>query len=579
MKNPFDLDQNDLDSLEASLEELLASNNGKVERAYVGELIKARFLSSNDRELYFDIGEKQEGICDRSEFDELPTAGEEFSVVILDRDGDSQPHISKKVADRQLTWRNIQDAYEAKANLSAIVSRVIPSGYLLDYKGLDLFMPLSQSNANSHLVEKLEIGKEIDFRVLELKEKFSSAIVSHRQVVEERNDSLWDQFLQNHEIGDIVEGNVVKKVSYGVFAEVESLMGLLHVSDISWKNRPSFKNKFHIKSKIKLKILKLDRENNRINLGLKQLTQEPWQWAEQELSQGQTIKAKVISLANYGAFLEIREGLEGLLHLSEISWDRKKRHPKQYLHLDQEIDVKILSMDVENRRISFSLKSLHEDPWQRVHKEIKVGDVCSGKVTGVTDFGTFVSIFSNIEGMIHYKDYNWDRNSANKKDQSDKSIFKKGQAIQFKILEINDKTKRIGCGYKQLTDSPHLIFKKENVKGTLLSGTIKKIAFFGILVRLDNGMEAIVPKAQIGLNTRGEGKENHEAVENVYKVGEKISAVLQDIDTQKNRIYLSIKAYNNKKEKDLVKQYTQTKYSPGMSTPFAELLAKGGDKA
>ena len=592
MNNPFDLDQSalgELDSaLEDSLEKLLSSRSSEIENSHAGNPIKARFLHHSDRELYFDIGEKQEGICAHSEFDEIPNVGEEFSVAIVRRDSEGIAQISKKEADQRLTWLNIKDAYEAKANLSGIINRVLPSGYILDYKGLKLFMPLSQSSINVNLTKKFETGKEVDFRVLELKEKLSSAVISHRQVIEERNDVLWDQFLQNHSVDDIVEGIVVKKVSYGIFIEVESLVALLHISDISWKSRPSFKNKFHVKSKIKLKILKLDRENNRINLGLKQLTQEPWPWAKQELKESQTVKAKVLSLTNYGAFLEIREGLEGLLHISEISWQPKKSHPKEHLSIGQEIDVQIVNMDVEKKRISFSLKNLCEDPWEKLGDKIKVGDICSGKITGITSFGTFVSIFDDIKGMIHCKDYSWEKTSTKQAKKPTPKIFKKGQSIQFKILEIDEKNRRIGCGYKQLTDSPHITFKKTQKKGTILNCTIKKITAFGIAVKLENGMDAFIPKTQIAAPSpanekTNNGRRNIEPKQNMdlqktYKAGEKITAVLQDVDVSKKHIYLSIKAYRHKQERDFVKQYTKNEHSPAMSTPFAELLAKQKNK-
>ena len=554
---PFDLDQESLDSLES----LLQSSNGAVDRAHAGKLIKARFLSASGRELYFDIGEKEEGICSREEFEAVPNVGEELDLMVLKREGEGPTLLSRKEAEHRLRWENIKEAYASASNLSAKITRVMPMGYLVNYEGLELFMPLSQSALSPASSKDPILGKEIDFRVIELKERYYSAIISHRVVVAERNEALWDQFEQNHKVSDIVDGLVVKKVSFGIFLEVEGLIALLHLNDISWKKGASFKNKFHIKSKLQLKLLSINRENNRINLGLKQMIEEPWKWAKRELALGQKLKAKVNSITNFGAFLEIHEGLEGLLHLNEMSWARKKRHPKEYLKPNQEIDVEILKLDWEKQRVSLSLKNLLEDPWESMEQKIKVGDIRSGKVSGITDFGTFVYICEGVDGLIHSKDYTWSSSSP-----APKNMFKRGQNIQFKILIVDPKERRIACGVKQLKESPHMRFKKKHPLGTVFSCTVKRIASFGLVVSLEENLEGTIPFRELNLK-------REQKAEDVYKSGDALEAALHDVELNKGRIYLSIKASQKKQEHDITKQYMQSGQKAAASTPFAELLS------
>ena len=530
---PFDLDQEALDSLD----ELLQSSNGAA-KVHTGKMLRARFLSASGRELYFDIGEKEEGICPRDEFAAVPDVGEELDLIVLQREGDGPPLLSRKEAERRLVWQNLQEAHKSASNLSAKILRIMPNGYLVDYQGLELFMPLSQSSLSPAAARSHKLGKEIDFRVLELRERYRSAIISHRVVITERNEVLWDQFEQSHKVGDLVDGVVMKKVSFGIFLEVEGLIGLLHLNDISWKKGASFRKKFPLKSKMQLKILAMDRENNRINLGLKQLSEEPWEWGKRELSVGQKVKARVNSIANFGAFLEIHEGLEGLLHLNEMSWLRKKRHPKKYLSLGQEMEVEILSIDWEKKRLSLSLKKLLADPWENIEEKVKAGELYSGKVSGITDFGIFVNICEGIDGLIHNKDFSFLPASSEEK----KNSFKRGQEIQFKVLSVDPKERRIACGIKQLEKNPHQQFEEQYSLGASLSCTVKAIAPFGIIVSLENGLEGLVSSRELGL-----GKEKK--AEDVYKAGDTLEVVLTQVDVKKGRIYLSLKGPGKEEKK------------------------------
>ncbi len=563
--NPFDLLPEELESLG----QLLHPANGAMVKAPVGKLVKARFLSAQGRNFYFDIGEKEEGICPSSEFPEMPAVGEEFSIIVLERNQEGIALLSRKAAQKKEAWDAVIEAEASETSLSGEILRQVAGGYLLSYGPLKLFMPMSHSQPYVQAAEGkyLSPGHQIDFRVLELKTPYYSAVVSHTRAIEERNNALWDQFSQSHKVGDIVEGIVIKRVSFGVFLEVEGLAALLHVNDVSWRKKPPLKNKFHLKSRVKAKILAIDRENNRINVGLKQLKDEPWTWAAKELAVGKKTRAKVLKLTKFGAFMELQPGLEGLLHLSEVSWSRKLKHPQERLKQGQKIEVQVLSMDIEKKRLTLSLKRLQKDPWEAARKEIKAGDICTGKITGVQDFGVFVRLCKGVDGLLHSKEYSW--NKDGKKD-----MFQKDQEIRVKILDINWEERRITCSHKQLQDSPHTLFQKEHPIGSLVEGTVKDRHSYGVIVQLPNQLEALIPKSATGVQiTDASNIEEH------FPKGSAVKAVVKDIDLKRGRIYLSLKDYEKHAEKAAAKQYLVDNQHEAASRPFAALLQKEEDKS
>ena len=555
ISTPFDLDPQALNELE----ELLSSFQAKREQTLTGQLIRGRFLSANGREYFFDIGEKEEAICQIDEFDTPPNLGDVYYLAVINWKADGCAYLSKREGDRLRIWLHIKEAFEANANISGKISRILPSGYLIDFEGLELFMPLSHSTLNVSASPRWDLGVKLDFRILELKERYYSAIVSHKVVVEERNETLWDQFLKEFKVNDIIEAVVIKKVSFGVFLEINGLIGLLHYTDISWKKWGSFKSKFPLKSKIQVKILEFDRENNRLRFGLKQLTVDPWEWAKTSLVKDQVVKAKILSTVSFGAFVEIIEGLEGLLHSNEISWDRKKKPVNSYVKIGQEIDLKVVNIDYETKRLNLSLKALQVNPWDELLSKYKVGDICTGKIKNITDFGAFVSIVDGVEGLINLRDFNWD-------EKPNKNFFRKGQEVQYKILTIDVENQKISCGVKQLIESPLQTFKKKYSNNKDVLAKIKRIAPFGLIVDLEQNREALIPTSEIYLN-------DNQKLDDLFKVGDSITTLIKDVDFKKRRIYLSLRLYQNKLNQEANKKYFNEN-GPLTSTPFADALKK-----
>lgn len=547
---PFDLDKAELASMEQIIESFQESFNSDTELTD-GGVIEARVIDKDERDLFLDIGQKEDGRCALSEFETPPAQGETIAVVVVKGADDGMIRLSHKEADRRISWQNIKEAMEADAILQGVVEKLLTHGYIVDHGGVSLFMPLSHSDLKTRRT-KLPVGKEIDFKVLELKDRHRSAVVSHRRVVEERNDEQWDALAEKIKEGDIVEGAISKKVSFGLFIEIAGVEGLLHQSDISWKKFSPFKSRFKLEEKVHVKILAMDRENYRLSLGLKQLTEDPWEWARRELTPGEVVKGTVTSVTDYGAFVELRDGLEGLIHVSELSWSKRPKHPKKYVEQGQAIEAQLLAIDEEKNRISLGLKQLAEDPWDQLGRTVKAGEVREGAITSVTKFGAFVEVVDDIEGLIHFKDYSWD-------EHPDKKMLKKGDIVKFKILEISKNERRVSCGMKQLEPSPLESLQKKYKKGVVLDGTVSRIAPFGLFVDIGEGFEGLVHISRIVLR-------QDEKLEDTYKVGDAVKTILQNIDPENRRIVLSIKAYQQKQDQALMAQYMKKDDSPSTSS-------------
>jgi small subunit ribosomal protein S1 len=541
---PFDEIQQEQEDFEKILQESI-TEQFELNKFSKGDIVEATVLDVTDNEVYLDLGQKQEGICQLSEFDERPVIGNVVKVVVIRGGGiEGNSLVSRKEASRREGWEKIQEAYNNQLPLSGKVSIIIDNnkGYLVDFYGLQLFLPKSQVGVKiRNRLPNLKVGDVIDFKVLSIDEKRKSAIISRKKIQEDINQEKWDKFLSKYKEGDVVDGVITKIVSYGIFVRVGDLDGLVHQNDISWKNNFPFKKYYNKGDKVSVKILSINPEENRISLGIKQLTEDPWEWAKRELHAGDIITGTVTDIKDYGAFLEIREGLEGLIHNSEISWSNKQVHPKSVLKKGQEIDVKILSIDPEKKRISLSYKQARENPWQKAKEILKVGEVREGRITGVVQYGAFVEIFDEVEGLIHVKDYSWD-------EKPNKDMLKKGDVVKFKILAIDVDNRKISCGIKQLELSPYEKLAQKYKKGEILTGKITGISDFGIFVDIGDGFEGLVHKSKIPLK-------KDEKLEDKYKVGDEVKTVLLKIDPEKEKISLSIKDYEKRKEKEIVKQY------------------------
>lgn len=551
-RNPFDLAQEELESMDKVMEEFdddLFNGQGDFSK---GDLIEATVIDYDERDVFVDLGSKQDGRCPRSDFDEPPARGSTIPVLVLREGEDGFVRLSRKEAERTISWENIREAFNEGTQLSGKVIKGVTHGFIVNSGGINLFLPMSQVGSKSKGKGGVAVGKNIDFKILELKDKHRSAVISHRKVVEEVNETLWNSLLEKFHVGDEVEGTVTKKVSFGVFIDVEGVEGLLHQSDISWKKYAPFKDRFKIGDKVHVKIINMDRDNNRLSLGMKQLAEDPWEWAERELNVGDIVRGKVTNITDYGAFLELLEGLEGLIHVSELTWSKRVKHPKKYLNMGDEIEAQVLAVDFKDRRIALGVKQLMQDPWDRLPEVVNIGDEMEGTVTSVTKFGAFVKVMDEVEGLIHFNDYTWE-------DKIDRKMLKKGDTVKFKILEINGDERRISCGIKQLSESPYEVLRKKYNKGDAIDCKVTGITNFGLFVDIGDGFEGLVHISRIPMKAE-------QKLEDLYKVGDGVRAVLLNIDPNEKKIALSIKAYEKKKDQDVIDQYLKKDDSPSTSS-------------
>jgi small subunit ribosomal protein S1 len=315
----------------------------------------------------------------------------------------------------------------------------------------------------------------------------------------------------------------------------------VHQSDLSWKPNRPFRDLYKKGDKVKVRILSIDVENRRLSLGIKQLSEDPWEWAGRELHEGDVVEGTVTSITDYGAFVEVREGLEGLIHISELSWLNKLKHPKRYFNPGEKTSVCILTIDHEKRRIALSYRRTRPDPWTQIDTIAKAGDVRQGVVTSITKFGAFVELDEEVEGLIHFKDYSWD-------DHPDRKMLRKGQTVEFKVLDVDRQHHRISCGIKQLTPGPYEALKQKYKKGQSIDGKITNITSFGVFVDIGEGFEGLVHVSHLPLR-------RDEKIEERYSVGDEVKTVLLKIDTDEKRISLSIKDYDRRQQKELMSRY------------------------
>lgn len=520
-----------------------------------GQTTEGRIVSIDGDNVFVDIGLKVEGRVPLSEFLDPPEEGTVISVVIKQREGsDSGYLLSKREADTIKSWGDLRESYKNEHQVQGrIISEVKGKGFMVDVEGVHFFLPISQLVYKFKNLDELK-SKVLDFKIIELNEKSKSGVVSRKKLLEEFNKEKWDALVAHTHIGDKVISTVSKVASFGVFCDVEGVIGLLRQNDISYKKFAPFKHIFKAGQQVELKVLEMDPENNRLSLGLKQLYEDPWEWAGRELEKGMVIRGLVTSLTGFGAFVELKEGLEGLIHTTELSWSKKPPAPKDVLKKGSEVEAMILDIDFSKKRLSLGLKQLTPNPWENLSHEIRVGNTREGKITGLTKYGAFVEVDEAIEGLIHISDITWDE-----KIKNPISFLKKGQVVKYKILDINTHDNKISCGLKQLEEHPYEKLRKKYPAGTAVEGKIKSVTSFGVFVEVEEGFEGLVHVSEIP-------KQKVENLAESFKVGDIVKTVILKIDVPTKKISLSVKDYERSMEKAEMAKYMKSDNHPSTST-------------
>ena len=493
------------------------------------ELINGRVVGMNDRDVLIDIGFKSEGLIDRSEFNEdsLPAIGDQVEVYLeYLEDSSGNTILSKEKADFMLRWRNLRKAYEDEEIITGKITRRIKGGMIVDLGVVQAFLPGSQLDVRPITDFDIYVDKEIDLRIVKLNEARKNIVVSHKMIIEESLVEQREALFEEIEIGSIMEGRVKNITDFGVFVDLGGIDGLLHITDLSWGrvNHPS--EMIALNDDITVKVIEYDAERKRVSLGLKQLTPHPWEEVDIKYPVGATVKGTIVSLTNYGAFIEIEPGVEGLIHVSEISWTRHIKNPSEEYSMGEKVEAKVISIDSDERKISLGVKQLTPDPWDVIEKEFEIGSKYNGKVQNLTQFGAFVELKEGIDGLVHVSDLSWTRVVRHAKN-----VLEKGQEIDVIVLEVSRDNRKISLGLKQIQDDPWPNIIEYFESGKEVSGEIIRILDKGIIIQLEMDVEGIIPFGKMS-------KKDRRSLASQYEVGANLSGIVMKVSPEDKKIIL-----------------------------------------
>ena len=519
------------------------------------EIITGRVIGINEKEILIDIGFKSEGIIKRDEFSEdaLPDIGEKLDVYLERMEDESgKTVLSKEKADFLRRWTKLREIHETGEIISGRIVRRIKGGMVVDLDGVQAFLPGSQIDVRPVKDFDKYIDTDMDLRVVKFNEFRKNVVVSHKAILEESLAVQRDELFSKLEIGSIMEGRVKNITDFGVFIDLGGIDGLLHITDLSWGrvNHPS--ELIGLDDSLTVKIIDFDKDKKRVSLGLKQLTPHPWENVKESYPEKTKISGKIVSMTNYGAFVEIEPGIEGLIHVSEMSWTRHVKNPSEMFSLGDEIEAIVLAVDSEERKISLGAKQLQADPWDQIEEKYIVGTIVKGKIINVTQFGAFVELEDGIDGLIHVSDLSWTRIIRHPKE-----IIDKGKKVEVRVLEISRDNRRIALGLKQTKDDPWPELVKQFETGKEVEGEVVRILDKGIILMLDHNVEGIIPFSR-------QTKRQRKALSLKYKPGQKISSVVMEVKPEDKKVVLFMEELSNDQlsKKDDVQDYLNNQESP-----------------
>ena len=513
-----------------------------------GEIVKGTVVAIDRDAVTIDIGFKAEGSIPLREFfdpqgDIVVKVGDEIDVYVESvGDETGQIRLSYQRARQSTVWRTIEDAYRSGGCVRGTVIGRVKGGLKVDI-GVAAFLPGSHVDLRPTRALERYIGESAEFSVIKCNRARGNVVVSRKAVLEKEREALKSETLKILEEGVILEGTVKNVTDYGAFVDLGGIDGLLHVTDMAW-GRVSHPSKV-VKpgDTVRVVVLKYDEANDRISLGVKQLQDDPWLTVAERLFPGSRVRGKVVSLTDYGAFVEIEEGVEGLVHVSEMSWTRKVKHPSDVVNVGDEVDVIVLALDPANRRISLGLKQVTPNPWEMLPIDHPVGTTVHGKVTSTTDFGAFVNVAEGIDGLIHVSDMHW-----TKKVKHPSDLLKKGDEVEAVVLHIDVANERLSLGLKQLAADPWSDMDRRYPTGARVRGKITNVTDFGVFVELEPGVEGMVHVSQLS-RERVENPRDH------YQPGSEIDAEVLQVDARERRIALSVKSLLDSQDKEEMRQY------------------------
>ena len=546
-----------------SMEDAMNFYEESFKRFAEGEVVTGHIISIDKDHVLVDIGYKSEGQIRINEFkdEEGNTAaqvGDAVEVMVEWWDEEEERVVlSKEKAANIKIWDAIKNSYDEDGTVEGVISNRVKGGFSVDI-GVQAFLPGSQADLRP--IRNLDelVGKTFEFKILKYNRKRSNIVLSRRAILEKEREDKRSTTLSSIHEGMVVDGIVKNITDYGVFIDLGGVDGLLHITDISWGRVKHPSELFSVGDPIKTKILSFDLEKERVSLGMKQLTVDPWSIAAEKYAVKSRVTGVVVSLTDYGAFVELEEGIEGLIHVSEMSWTRKIRHPSKVVSVGEEVNAVVLDIKPENRRISLGMKQVVPNPWDVIAEKYPLGTTIEGKIKNITDFGLFIGIDEGIDGLVHISDISWI-----KRIKHPSELFKKGDTVQAIVLDIEKENERFSLGIKQLQDDPWKSVAERYKVGKEITGTVTNLTDFGVFVELEEGIEGLVHVSEIS-------KEKIKTPVGKYEIGEVINARVMNINSDERRIGLSIKRMEIEDEQSLLSDYVNN-MGPATSS-FGEIL-------
>ncbi len=553
---------NDL-SFASALEDYLNPDFGDLEE---GTIVRGEVVKVGGDHILVDVNFKSEGQIPANEFKDVEgkltvKVGDVIDVYVQRKDEvEGTIILSREKAKRMQLFDKLEEVQEKDSVIQGRIVRRIKGGYTVDLGGLEAFLPGSHVDLRPVPDMDALVGEEFDFRVLKINRRRSNVIVSRRVLLEEEREAKRSELLSTLEEGQVVTGKVKNITEYGVFVDLGGLDGLLHITDMSWKRVKHPKEMVKLGQEITLKVLHFDKESKKVSLGMKQLVPDPWENISAKYPEGVRIMGKVTNLVDYGAFVELEPGVEGLVHISEMSWTRKLRHPSQMVRVGEEVEVMILGVDQDKKRISLGMKQIRPNPWDVVAEKYPEGTILEGTIKNITEFGLFIGIEDGIDGLIHVSDISW-----TKKIRHPEELLKVGDTVQAKVLTVDKESEKFTLGVKQLTEDPWNQVPDRYPVGSMVSGLVTNITDFGLFVEVEEGIEGLVHVSEIS-------SKKIKSPAELFKEGVTIQAKVIHVSAEERRLGLSIKQLKEEEERKQPKELRTVSSSGEGGQTLGDLL-------
>jgi small subunit ribosomal protein S1 len=531
-----------------------------------GSIVTGVVIDIDSEWVTVHAGLKSEGVIPREQFNDANgdcglSIGDEVQVALETvEDGFGETKLSREKAKRAEAWKDLEAAHEADEMVKGVINGKVKGGFTVDINTIRAFLPGSLVDVRP-VRDTLHLeGKELEFKVIKLDQKRNNVVVSRRAVMEEANSVERDALLESLQEGMSVKGIVKNLTDYGAFVDLGGVDGLLHITDMAWKRIKHPSEIVEVGQEIDVKILKFDRERNRVSLGLKQLGEDPWVAITGRYPEGSRVKARITNLTDYGCFAELEEGVEGLVHVSEMDWTNKNVHPSKIVQLGDEVEVMVLDIDEERRRISLGIKQCMQNPWDAFASQYAKGDKIAGNIKSITDFGIFIGLEGNIDGLVHLSDISW-----NEAGEDAVRNYKKGDEIETVILSIDPERERISLGVKQLEDDPFGNYVSENDRGSIVTGEVTEVDAKTVVIKLADEVEGVLKASDIS-------RDKVDDARSLFKVGDSVEAKIISVDRKNRGLGLSIKAKDYADEQEAVKSLKEQEVEAASPGTIGDLI-------